>query len=247
MHRSIHVITAIRIGLLFVLSLMNLNAASVESVRPVRIAVAGDSTACFYADNRPDRGWGMFLEGAFPPGVVEVCNFARAGRSTKTFLQEGLWRQLLASNPDYILIQFGHNDSHAPENPESTDAATDYRDYLRRYIREARDINAKVVLVTPMVRRQFGTDGKLVDNLKPYAEAMKLVGAELKVPVIDLHSASWRLVEELGPEQSARMANRRGDATHFNERGARAMLALILGELPAAAPELAKKLLEAHP
>src|SRR6185436_12431860 len=114
-------------------------------------------------------------------------------------------------------IQFGHNDSHGPGHPESTDAATDYQDYLRRYIDEARAMGAAPILVTPMVRRTFDARGKLQDSLQPYADAMKAVGLEKKVPVIDLHASSKHLVEQLGPVAAADMANKKGDATHFNE------------------------------
>jgi len=125
------------------------------------------------------------------------------------------------TKPDYVLIQFGHNDSHAPYLPESTAAATDYKGYLRRYIDESRAAGAHPLLVTPMVRRTFDADGKLRDDLRSYADAMKEVGAERNVPVIDLHASSKNLVEQLGPEKSAEMANKEGDVTHFNDKGAR--------------------------
>lgn len=208
----------------------------------IKIALVGDSTVCNYAENRPDRGWGMFLEEAFKPGSVEVANFAKQGRSTKTFVEEGLWGQTLERKPDYIFIQFGHNDSHAPENHESTNAATDYREFLRRYIDDSRKIGAQPILVTPMVRRTFRADGTLEDNLQPYADAMAAVANEKDVPLIDLHRSSWELVERLGPARAQELANKRGDQTHFNEKGARAMLGLVLRELPNAAPQLAKHL-----
>jgi lysophospholipase L1-like esterase len=89
-----------------------------------------------------------------------------------------------------------------------------------------------------MVRRTFGPDGKLDDNLIPYANAMKEVGQEKHVALIDLHASSNELVEKLGPSASAEMANKKGDLTHFNEKGARAMADLVMQELPAAAPKL---------
>ena len=67
---------------------------------------------------------------------------------------------------------------------------------------------------------------------------MKEVGAEKKVPVIDLHASSKKLVERLGPAKSAAMANKKGDVTHFNEKGARAMADLVMKELPTAEPKL---------
>jgi lysophospholipase L1-like esterase len=215
-------------------------AASTEAApgTPLRIAIIGDSTVCDYPKTRAERGWGQFIGEQFNDGAVTVINLAASGRSTKTFIKEGRWRKTLDQKPDYILIQFGHNDSHAPDRPEATDAATDYKNYLRRYIDEARAAAATPILVTPMVRRTFGADGKLKDELQRYADAMKEVGTEKKVPVIDLHTSSKRLVEQLGPEASAGMANKQGDATHFNEKGARAMADLVMKELPAAEPKL---------
>ena len=202
------------------------------------IVIVGDSTVCDYAASRPDRGWGQFVAEHFRTGTVAVINLAKPGRSTKTFIKEGLWNTALASKPAYVLIQFGHNDSHAPDRPESTDAATTYKDFLRRYIDESRAISATPILVTPVARRTFAADGTLEDALQPYADAMKEVAKEKNAPVIDLHASSKELVAKLGPEKSAAMANKKGDNTHFNEQGARAMAELLMKELPAAAPSL---------
>lgn len=212
---------------------------------PLRIVIVGDSTVSDYPATHANRGWGQFVEEHFRDGAVKVINLAASGRSTKTFIREGRWQKALEEKPDYVLIQFGHNDSHAPERPESTDAATDYKDYLRSYIDEARAAGATPILVTPMVRRTFDARGRIAESQPPpnrslvsYVNAMKEVGGEKKVAVIDLHAASLALAERLGPEASARMASKEGDATHFNELGARAMADLVLRELPAAEPKL---------
>jgi lysophospholipase L1-like esterase len=205
---------------------------------PLCVVIVGDSTVCNYPATRPDRGWGQFIEERFKDGAVKVINMAAAGRSTKTFIKEGRWQKALEEKPDYVLIQFGHNDSHAPDKLESTDAATDYKEYLRRYIDESRAIGATPILVTPMVRRTFDADGKLVDELQRYADAMKEVAAEKKVALIDLHASSKKLVEQLGPKASAEMANKKGDVTHFNEKGARTMADLVMSELLTAQPRL---------
>jgi lysophospholipase L1-like esterase len=215
------------------------SAGADASAAPLRIVVIGDSTVCNYPATRPDRGWGQFIEERFTDGAVTVINLAAGGRSTKTFIGEGRWAKALSEKPDYVLIQFGHNDSHAPEKPESTDASTDYKTFLRRYIDESRAIGSTPILVTPMVRRTFDAAGKIKGNLAPYAAAMKDVAGEKKVAVIDLHASSRSLAERLGPAASAEMASKPGDVTHFNEKGARAMADRVLRELPAAEPKLA--------
>jgi len=232
--------TALSLGLLISLA-VPLKAGDAKG--PLRLVLIGDSTVCEYPLDKPQRGWGQFLQGYFKDDV-KVINLAVGGRSTKTFIKEGRWQKALNEKPDFVLIQFGHNDSHAPEKPEATSAGTDYKEYLRRYIDDSRAAGATPVLITPMVRRNFSPDGKLRDILKPYADAMKQVGAEKKVPVIDLHASSWALVEPLGYKGSAVMANAPGDGTHFNEKGARAMVELVMKELPAAAPALKSHLKE---
>jgi lysophospholipase L1-like esterase len=204
---------------------------------PLRLGIVGDSTVCNYPENSACRGWGQFIEGYFQKGSVTVSNFAKSGRSTKTFLKEGLWKRTLDYKPDIVLIQFGHNDSHGHGKPEATDAATDYKDYLRRFIDGLRAIGAMPILVTPMHRRTFQGD-KLTDILGPYADAMKAVGAEKKVPVIDLHASSGKLFEPLGDAGCVVFANAPTDRTHFNEKGARAMAELVMKELPQVEPRL---------
>lgn len=218
------------------------NAAST----PVRIVIVGDSTVAQYPAKDSKRGWGQFIAEDFRPGTVEVSDLAAPGRSTKSFIKEGRWKKALAEKPDYVLIQFGHNDSHAPSKPEATDPATDYKANLRRYIDESRAIGATPILVTPMVRRTFDAQGRIVEGqpmpnrpLAAYAEAMKAVGAEKNVPMIDLYTSSKAQAEKLGPVACLQLASAKSDVTHFNEKGARAMAALVIRGLPAAAPGLA--------
>jgi lysophospholipase L1-like esterase len=154
---------------------------------------------------------------------TKVDNFAEIGRSTKTFFTTPHWKQTLDDKPDFIFIQFGHNDSHTPEaqHPEATDADGDYMDNLRKYVTDARGIGAIPVFVTPMHRRTFQPDGTMTQELLPYVEAMKKVGVEMKVPVIDLYSKSGDLFVKLGDAASADFTPK--DRTHFSPKGARVM------------------------
>lgn len=220
-------------------------AARAAEPAALRVVLCGDSTMCEYPATKPDRGWGQYLQESFDDGV-EVINLAQGGRSTKTFRADGRWEKALAAKPAFMLIQFGHNDSHAPDRPESTDAATEFPANLRRYVEEARAAGAVPILLTPVVRRVFKPDGTLAGELAPYAEATRRVAAEMQVPLVDVQTSSLKLVESLGPERSAAMANAPGDRTHFNEHGARSMAELVIRELPAAVPALARHLVPRH-
>lgn len=206
----------------------------------IRIVVIGDSTVATYRKNRDGRwhiaGWGQFLADAMDDSVT-VLNHAAGGRSSSSFVWEGRWAKALADRPDYVLIQFGHNDCPG-KGIRETDPRTTYRDYLGKYVYYARAAGAKPVLVTPMERRRFGPDGKLAPSLQAYADAMIAVGKEEDVPVVDLHAASVELFNRLGDAGSAELSSSAKDRTHFSEKGARTMVRLIVQRLAVVEPSL---------
>lgn len=220
-------------------------AAEAPLTNPPRIALIGDSTVASYRDppaDRPDlTGWGQVC-GDFFNDSVEIHNFALSGRSSKSFLREGHWPKVLAIKPDYVLIQFGHNDEPG-KGDRSTDPAGDYRDYLRQYIAEARAAAAVPVLVTPVARRTFDS-GKIVTSLTPYAEAMKQVGRETQTPVVDLLKASMAAFGRAGDEGGADLSAAPSDRSHFSRKGASLVAGLVANALPRAVPSLIPRLKE---
>ena len=225
--------------LLFIgISLLSPDPASAQApVPPLKIGIVGDSTVCLYPDASPRRGWGQMLPDFFSADT-KFLNLAEGGRSTKSF-PKAKWQQILDFKADYVLIQFGHNDSHAKNLPESTDAATDYKDYLRAYVAEARKAGSIPILVTPPHRRLF-KDGHLTSELKPYITAMKEVAAELNVPLVDLYEKSGALFESLGEEASAALTINAAlnedqplsqDRTHFTPKGATELARMVAESL----------------
>lgn len=218
-------------------------AASQAATEKLRVVVIGDSTAASYPKPPEDRptltGWAQVFGELFTDRV-EVLNHATSGRSSKSFVREGRWTKALEARPDWVFIQFGHNDQPG-KGDRATDAAGDFRDYLRQYVDEARAQNAKPVLVTPVARRVF-SDGKPSDTLRPYADAMKTVAAEKKVPLVDLHQASLDLFAKLGDEGSADFSPSTSDRTHFSRKGAQAIARLVAAGVRREIPELAKLL-----
>lgn len=85
--------------------------------------IAGDSTAAKY-DGPDQQGWAEPFAAYFDPQKITIDNRARGGRSSRTFVTEGLWDALAADLKagDIVLIQFGHNDAGAlnEEPPGST-------------------------------------------------------------------------------------------------------------------------------
>jgi len=216
--------------------------------RSIRIVIVGDSTVASYPHPPPDRpdltGWGQVI-GEFFSDCVTILNHARSGRSSKSFIREGLWKPALAEKPDYVFIQFGHNDCPGKKD-RSTDPETDFQDYLRQYVDDARKTGACPVLITPMTRRKF-RNGRIRSTLRPYAEAILKVGKEKQVPVVDLHAASVKMFNRLGDEGSADLSASQDDQTHFSRKGALAIAELIVGKLPQVAPSLKIHLKSASP
>jgi lysophospholipase L1-like esterase len=70
--------------------------------------IVGDSTA----SNQADLGWGDHFAHYFDTTKINVANRARAGRSSRSYYNEGLWANVLAEMKpgDFVLIQMGHND-----------------------------------------------------------------------------------------------------------------------------------------
>jgi len=215
--------------------------ADVNSASAVRIALVGDSTVADYP--KPGdlhRGWGQLFPECVDTNRVIVQNFAVNGRSTKTFKSEGRWEKVLAFKPNYIFIQFGHNDAHAKDRPESTDAATDYACYLREFVQSARTQGATPILVTPMHRGKWTEDGHhLTRELLPYAEAMHEVATTEKVPLVDLYALTETTFEVMADEQLRKLfALPEADRTHFNEQGARLLAGMVVGETKRVVPAL---------
>ena len=154
--------------------------------KPIKVFTIGDSTMA-NKSSATERGWGMLFPQFVDASLVTVSNHAADGRSTKSFIDEGRWTTVVnqLSVGDYVLIQFGHNDEKADASLH-TDPQTTYKQNLTRFVSDTRAKGANPVLLTPIVRRMFGSDGNIVNEHEAYAEAMRELATELNVPLIDM-------------------------------------------------------------
>lgn len=224
--------------------LLVLIAAAPVSAAPV-IHIAGDSTAQSYEAKRyPQTGWGHMLICGLKLGIA-VRNHAMAGRSTKTFIEEGrldrIKEEIKAG--DTLLIQFGHNDANTHRPGRYAAPAGAYRANLLKMIEVARSVGAQPVLITPVIRRNF-VAGRVRADFRPWSDEMRRLATETKVPLIDLEAASAALVQRTGAEQSkafylhydaadgvAAFPKGITDDTHFSELGARRVADIVAGRL----------------
>jgi lysophospholipase L1-like esterase len=205
----------------------------------VRIDLIGDSTQT----NNAGYGRGFC---ANVTAAVDCVNMSKGGASTKTFREQGLWQQSLETKPDYMLIQFGHNDMESPVRLPRQTTMAEYEANLRRFVEEARAAGIKPVLVTPLTRRYFGADGKIHSDLTAHSETMKRVAAEMKVPVIDLQRDSIayldRVGEKAGDGQAITKKDKDGktifDKTHLNWQGSYVFGRIVAVDMGKAVPAL---------
>ncbi|HNR17579.1 MAG TPA: rhamnogalacturonan acetylesterase [Chitinophagaceae bacterium] len=229
--------------ILFFGSIFLLSFAMVEK-KKIKIFLAGDSTIAIKDTKAfPETGWGMpFVQ--FWDSTVTVVNKAKNGRSTKTFLSEGLWKSIMdeAKEGDYVIIQFGHNDESV-EKKERYSTPDTFKMNLNRFIKETREKKATPILFTPVSRRKFDKDGKAVATHEQYSALVREVAKETGVLFIDLDEKSKALYQQFGPEHSKLLflqlqpgehpnyPEGKNDNTHFNELGARMIAQIVLKEL----------------
>jgi pectinesterase len=203
------------------------------------IYIVGDSTASEYGPEVfPRMGWGQVLD-HFYGNEIEVHNLAQSGRSAKSYIAEGFFaglEQQLGSG-DILLIQFGHNDQKADSPERYAPAQTEYKELLGQYISLAREKGAVPVLLTSVVRRKF-ENGQLVPTHGDYPAAMIELAVESDVHLIDMNQLSRQFITALGEQDSKAIYLQTNgpeglveDNTHFSERGAYAMAAMVAREL----------------
>jgi len=197
----------------------------------ITVVLVGDSTVT------DDVGWGGAFAELFND-KVKVLNFSKKGSSSKSFYDLKYFVPALKAKPNYVFIQFGHNGQPGKGPDRETDPATTYRDYLKIYINESRKIGATPILVSSVTRRTF-KNGKVKPSLLPWAKAVKAVAAEMKVPFIDLHTASVNYHNKIGKKASMTLNAEPKDNTHLNKKGAKAIANLVVIDLKKVAPDLA--------
>lgn len=227
------------------------------------IFIAGDSTAA-RGKGETQQGWGVPFADYFDVAKINVANHARGGRSSRTFITEGLWDRLLADVKagDWVLIQFGHNDGGAiNEEPPGSTKPVRARGSLPGLGDETRDIvnvlthqpetvhtfgwylgkmiaDVKAKGATPIVLsptvRSIWKDGKVERGPGPYRQWSREAAHRVGVPFVDV----TRLVADdfqVRGEAAVRALYPQ-DHTHFNAVGADLTASLVVAGLKGLRP-----------
>lgn len=218
------------------------------------IFIAGDSTAA-QGVGEFQQGWGVLLADYFDPAKARVNNRARGGRSSRTFVTEGHWDQLLAEvKPgDMVLVQFGHNDSGAPFavpfrgslpgfGPETQEGIGregkletihTFGWYLRKMVAETRAVGATPILISPTVRNVW-KDHRVERGPGRFGSWAEVVAREEHVLCLNLADKMADQFELLGEGQVKDWYPK--DHTHFNAEGADRHAAAVVSLLKGLRP-----------
>jgi lysophospholipase L1-like esterase len=202
----------------------------------------GDSTVCDQP-SEPYNSWGQMLPRFFKPGIA-VANHGESGETYRDALGRRRTDKILSAlKPgDMVLMQFGHNDQKQIKDGKGGPFTT-YKAEIKTHVDAVRARGGLAVIVSPMERRRFDEQGKLVPTLADYAEAARQSARELDVPFIDLNAMSKTLYTALGPAGSepafAEPQPGKLDNTHHSPYGSYELAqAIVLGlqqaRLPAA-------------
>jgi lysophospholipase L1-like esterase len=239
----------------------NLAFAQIEAPKPglPSVFVAGDSTA----SNGDRLGWGDPFETYFDSSRIKTLNRARAGRSARTFLNEGLWDKLLSEvkTGDYVLIQFGHNDGGAPDQPPARgdlpgigDEATQFTMpggttelvhtfgwYIRKFVTDTKAKGAHPIVLSPTVRNiwQAGSVERGTGSGRFGKWSQQVADAE-KVPFLDATNIIADAYELMGQEKVTPLFPI--DHTHTSQAGADLNASLIVAGLKGIRSPLAQLL-----
>lgn len=212
--------------------------------KPV-LFVIGDSTVKNGKDNGSNGqwGWGHFLWENFDTTKISIENHALGGRSSRTFITEGLWDKVLeAVQPgDFVLVQFGHNDNgsynigrarasiHSNSDKDTTvimestgkpETVHSFGWYMRKYANDTKAKKATPILLSHIPRNKFTTKDSVavIRNTNDFGAWTKEAAQMAKVPYIDLNSLIADKLDKLGKDTIQLMFY--GDHTHTSKKGA---------------------------
>ena len=183
-----------------------------SSKRKPVVYFTGDSTVK-NADKDDDGMWGWASQAAtvFDESKITLVNAARAGRSTRSFIREGLWEKVYNSlQPgDFVTIQFGHNDICPITDQKARGVIPGTKDtlhvfkldngtyevvysfgwYLKKMIDDCREKGATPILVSLTPRNEW-PGGKIERRDGSYGKWYREVVEETGVEFIDMQNIS---------------------------------------------------------
>ncbi|MDO5446639.1 MAG: GDSL-type esterase/lipase family protein [Prevotellaceae bacterium] len=213
-----------------------------EKGKPV-VFITGDSTVKnFDKDADGMWGWGSQAATIFDEKKCTPINAAKAGRSTRTYLEEGRWDEVYNSiEPgDYVLIQFGHNDIGGIDRDKERGVIATAKDtchvyklksngkykviysfgwYLKKFIQDVREKGGTPILLSLTPRNEW-KDGKIERRNDTYGKWYREVAEETGVELVDVHNITADYLDKHAGSKEKCMPWYNHDHTHTSLKGA---------------------------
>ena len=210
-----------------------------EPGKPV-VFFTGDSTVK-NADKDKDGmwGWGSQAYTIFNQKKITCVNAAKAGRSSRSYLNEGRWEKVYNSlQPgDYVLIEFGHNDICSITDKKARGSIACAKDtchvykldngqyevvysfgwYLKKFIQDVREKGATPILVSLTPRNEW-PHGKMERRNDSYGKWYREIVDETGVAFLDLHNIAADSYDKIGQKKVKEYYKK--DHTHTSLKGA---------------------------
>ncbi|MCC9654507.1 oligogalacturonate lyase family protein [Rhodopirellula halodulae] len=243
-------------------------SATIEKPRDKpRLVLIGDSTVK-NGSGKGDSGlfgWGQVLSEHFDTDQIEIENRALGGRSSRSYLTEGLWQKSLERlrEGDFVMMQFGHNDGgqmfrgdrprasikgNGDETEDGVVEATGKEEtvhsfgwYLRKYIADAKAKGA-IPIVLSQVPRDRWDEGRVIRSDKDYGLWAQQAAKQAGALYIDLNEIVSQHYEAVGAKKVDRDYFTADDWTHTTREGAEVNAACVVEGIRTQVPELAKHL-----
>jgi lysophospholipase L1-like esterase len=188
-------------------------------------------------------GWGNPIGSFFDRSRINVVNFALGGTSTRTYQSLGLWAHVLADmkSGDYLLIQFGSNDSSPvndtarargtlPGNGEETqeidnlltkkhEVVHTFGWYIRKYITDAKAKGAVCEIVLSPDPKNTWKDGKTARSTN-FTEWDTAAARQENVPFVDANELIAEKYDAAGQDAVTREYFPDGETEHTDWAGA---------------------------
>ncbi|MFV0289556.1 MAG: rhamnogalacturonan acetylesterase [Mangrovibacterium sp.] len=205
-----------------------LAALEIEKVNVPVIYIAGDSTVTDQ-NSEPWASWGQMFPFFLKPDCA-VANYAVSGSTLRHYRSSRRLEKALSLMKlgDYMIVEFAHNDQKQKAYEPYGEYQEDIKDYCDKIIEKG----GQPILITSTQRRNFNEDGKVINTLGDFPQAMRDYAKEHGIALVDLNKMSMELYEALGEENSKKalvhypMGSFPGqtkvfaDNTHFNTYGA---------------------------
>lgn len=205
----------------------------------------GDSTVRNEDKGDGMWGWGSVIAEFMDTTRISVENHAMAGRSARTYLDEGRWDKVYnALQPgDFVLIQFGHNDAGdinigkaRAELPGIGDeskvflmeATGKYKViytfgwYLRKFIMDVKEKGAYPIVLSHTPRNKWD-NGQIERNTNSFGAWTRQAAEEAGAWFIDLNKITADKLQDMGFNEGLRVVGEyfKRDHTHTSLKGAR--------------------------